>query len=119
MRRDDAIRLRHMLDAAREAMGFAQGRIRADLESDRMLVLSLVKDIEIIGEAAYQTSEETRRQLTDIAWDDIIGMRHRLVHVYFDINLDILWRTVQDDLPQLSFILERIVAAISVKGTPE
>ena len=110
MRRDDIIRLMHMLDAAREAILFAQGRKRADLDSDRMLVLSLVKDIEIIGEAAYQTSEETRRQLTEIAWDDIIGMRHRLVHAYFDINLDILWRTAQDDLPQLSAVLEKIVA---------
>lgn len=109
MRRDDVIRLRHMLDAAREAMAFAQGRRRADLASDRMLVLSLVKDIEIIGEAAYQTSEETRRQIPDISWDDIIGMRHRLVHAYFDINLDILWRTVHDDLPTLAGILERIV----------
>lgn len=110
MRRDDIIRLMHMLDAAREAILFAQGRKRADLDSDRMLVLSLVKDIEIIGEAAYQTSEETRRQLTEISWDDIIGMRHRLVHAYFDINLDILWRTAQDDLPQLSAVLEKIVA---------
>ena len=110
MRRDDVIRLRHMLDAAREAIVFVQGRKRADLDSDRMLVLSLVKDIEIIGEAAYQTSEETRRQLTEISWDDIIGMRHRLVHAYFDINLDILWRTAQNDLPQLSAVLEKIVA---------
>lgn len=54
MRKDDAIRLRHMLDAAHEAMGFVQGRTRADLNDDRMLVLSLVKDIEIIGEAAHE-----------------------------------------------------------------
>ena len=98
---DDAIRLRHMLDAAHEAMGFAKGRTRSDLDGDRMLVLSLVKDIEIIGEAAFQISRSTRNQLQDIPWDDIIGMRHRLVHAYFDINLDILWRTVEDDLPAL------------------
>jgi len=57
MRKDDTIRLRHMLDAAQEAMGFVQGRTRADLNDDRKLVLALVKDIEIIGEAAYQVSE--------------------------------------------------------------
>jgi uncharacterized protein with HEPN domain len=106
MLRDDAIRLRHMLDAAREAIGFARGRVRADLDGDRMLVLSLVKDIEIIGEAAYQISQSTRDQLRNIPWDDIIGMRHRLVHAYFDINLDILWRTVKDDLPALIAVLE-------------
>jgi uncharacterized protein with HEPN domain len=57
MRRDDAVRLRHMLDAAREAIEFAQGRARVDLNGDRKLVLALVKDLEIIGEAAYQVSQ--------------------------------------------------------------
>ena len=60
MRKDDEVRLRHMLDAAREALGFVQGRNRADLNNDRQLVLALVKAIEIIGEAAFQTSEYTR-----------------------------------------------------------
>jgi uncharacterized protein with HEPN domain len=109
MLRDDAIRMRHMLDAAREAVAFARGRKRSDLDSDRMLVLSLVKDIEIIGEAAWQISPSTREQQPDIPWDDIIGMRHRLVHAYFDINLDILWRTVQDDLPALLQVLEPLL----------
>lgn len=107
MRRDDAIRLRHMLDAAEEAMTFAQGRSRADLDADRQLVLSLVKEIEIIGEAGYQLSQETRESLPEIPWEDIIGMRHRLVHAYFDINLDILWRTVQGDLPALVLSLRQ------------
>jgi len=111
MRKDDAIRLRHMLDAAREAIGFAQGRTRADLNDDRKLVLALVKDIEIIGEAAFQISESSRDQRQGIPWDDIIGMRHRLVHGYFDINLDILWRTVQEDLPALIAALEPQVIA--------
>ena len=105
MRRDDKIRLQHMLDAANEAASFARGKKRSDLDDNRMLVLSLVKDIEIIGEAAYQIPQATREQLQDIPWDDIVGMRHRLVHAYFDINLDILWQTVQEDLPGLIALL--------------
>ncbi len=108
-RKDDIVRLRHMLDAAREAMAFASGKSRSDLENDRMLVLALVKDVEIIGEAAYQISPQARERLPDIPWEDIIGMRHRLVHAYFDINLDILWKTVQQDLPSLVEALERAV----------
>lgn len=106
MQKDDVVRLRHMLDAAREAVEFAKGKRRDHLEGDRKLTLALVKDIEIIGEAAYQTSEDARRQLPEISWDDIVGMRHRLVHAYFDINLDILWRTVRQDLPPLIKMLE-------------
>jgi uncharacterized protein with HEPN domain len=103
---NDVIRLQHMLDAAHEAIQFASGHSRADLNRDRMLVLALVKAIEIIGEAAYRISPTTRAQLQDIPWDDIVAMRHRLVHAYFDINLDILWRTVTDDIPSLIALLQ-------------
>lgn len=61
MHKDDANRLRHMRDAAQEAISFARGRTRSDLDTDRMLVLALIKDVEIIGEAANQISEDTRR----------------------------------------------------------
>lgn len=107
MRMDDTVRLRHMLDAAREAIGFAVGCTREDLENDRQLILALVKAVEIIGEAAFQLSEETKRQVQGVPWDDVIGMPHRLVHAYFDIDLDTLWRTVQDDLPPLIVELEK------------
>lgn len=109
MRGDDAVRLRHMLDAAQEAVTFVQGRSRTDLDTDRQLVLSLVKEVEIIGEAAYQITQATRDNLPEIPWEDIIGMRHRLVHAYFDINLNILWRTVQEDLPALVTALKPII----------
>jgi uncharacterized protein with HEPN domain len=74
-----------------------------------MLVLSLIKEIEIVGEAATQVSEVTREHLPGIPWADIVGMRNRLVHAYFDINLEILWRTVQDDLPPLIAVLESVL----------
>ncbi len=109
MRKDDAVRLRHMLDATREAMSFTHGRSRVDLDTDRQLVLSLVKEVEIIGEAAYQLSRETRASMPEAPWEDIIGMRHRLVHAYFDINLDILWQTIEKDLPALIPVLEALV----------
>lgn len=109
MGKNDAVRLQHMLDAGQEALGFARGRGRSDLNSDRMMVLALVKAIEIIGEAASRVSEETRVQLPGLPWADIIAMRHRLVHAYFEINLDILWQTVQQDLPPLVTTLEEVL----------
>lgn len=111
MHRDDEICLRHMLDAAHEASSFAHGCIRSDLDTDRQLVLALVKDIEIVGEAARHTSEEARVQYCEIPWQEIVAMRNRLVHAYFDINLDIVWQTVQQDLPMLIKHLERILSS--------
>lgn len=107
MPKDDEIRLRHMLDAAREALSFAHGRTRGDLDNDRQLVLALVKAIEIVGEAAARVSEPTRRRLPDMPWERIVGMRNRLVHAYFDINPDIVWRTGQEDLPELIALVEK------------
>ena len=109
MRKDDQVRLQHMLDAAREALAFTKDHARTDLDTDRMLVLALVKDIEIVGEAANQVSKDTKTQLPEIPWADIIGMRNRLVHEYFDINLEILWQTVQQELSPLIAALEKIV----------
>ena len=109
MQKDDEVRLRHMLLAACEAVSFARGRVRGDLETDRQFVLSLVKDIEIVGEAAAQITESARTQAPEIPWQRIIAMRNRLVHAYFNINLDVVWQTVQEDLPVLIARLERIL----------
>ena len=110
MPKDDLVRVRHILDSAREALSFASGKTRADLNSNRMLVLSLVKEIEIIGEAAGKISEDTRNKYKVIPWLDMIDMRNHLIHVYFEIDLDILWDTVINDLPQLVEEFEKIVS---------
>jgi uncharacterized protein with HEPN domain len=109
MQKDDAVRLRHMLDAAQEAAFFAQNKTRSFLDTDRQLVLSLVKSIEIIGEAAANVTTKCREDFPQIPWRDIISMRNRLTHVYFDINLDILWKTVVEDLPPLIAELGKVV----------
>ncbi len=96
-----------MLDAAEEARSFVLGRARQDLDHDRQLVLALVKCIEIIGEAASQTTTASREALPEIPWLSIVAMRHRLVHAYFDIDHDRVWDTVVVDLPALMALLER------------
>lgn len=106
---DDAIRVRHMLDAAREAISFAAGRSRDDLDRDRMLVLAIVKDVEIIGEAASRTTAATRAAHPDVPWTQIIAMRNRLIHAYFDVDLQVVWDTVTVDLPELVRMLEPLV----------
>ncbi len=101
MRAEDRIRLRRMLESAESAVRFVTGRQRADLESDDMLRLALSRAIEIIGEAAVNVSEATRAAIPRIPWRDIIGMRNRLIHAYFHVNVDILWKTATEDIPPL------------------
>ncbi len=80
MHKDDLIRVRHMLDAANEAIGLAAGESRDEIEDERMLNLSLVRLIEIVGEAADHVSSEFCLNHRSIRWKEIIGMRHRLIH---------------------------------------
>ena len=107
---NDMVRLRHILDAAREAVAFSQGRSRKELYSNRMLSLSLVRLLEIIGEAARGISPACSAAHPEIAWQKMAGMRDRLVHGYFDINLDVVWETVTADLPPLVSQLEDIIS---------
>ena len=94
----DAVRIRHILDAARQAIAFVQRRSRRDLDTDPMLCLSLVRLLEIIGEAARGISGPFRAAHPEVAWNKMAGMRDRLIHGYFDVNLDIVWETVTQDL---------------------
>jgi uncharacterized protein with HEPN domain len=97
----DATRIQHMIDAAEAALRFASGRSRQDLDDDEMLTFALTRAVEIIGEAASRVSSEGRRATSEVPWNAVIGMRHRLVHAYFEVDRDILWSTVQEALPRL------------------
>jgi uncharacterized protein with HEPN domain len=77
------------------------GRERTDLDTDQMLLFAVVHAIEIFGEAASRISAETQATSPDIPWHAIIGMRNRLVHVYFAINTAIVWQTVTQEIPAL------------------
>jgi len=94
---DDFTRLRHMLNAAQKAVDFVQGRNRGDLDSDEQLALSLTRLLEVIGEAAGKVSEPGRESYPGIPWPQVVGMRNRLIHGYFEVDLDEIWRTVQEE----------------------
>ena len=106
MLRTDKVRVRHILDASKEAVEFAKGRSRAELDSDRKLNLSLVRLLEVIGEAARGISDEFRTQHPELPWKKMVGMRDRLIHGYYDVDLDVVWETVTEDLPGLVAKLE-------------
>jgi uncharacterized protein with HEPN domain len=109
--RDDSLRLLDMLSAAREARQFVAGKSEGDVRKDRVLTLALLKCVELIGEAAARVSEDTRAKCPHLPWADMVGMRNRLVHAYFDVDLSLLWTTVADDLPELIASLEAVVAS--------
>ena len=108
MRPDDAVRVSHMIEAAEAAVRFLSGRRRCDIDSDEMLRFALVRAVEIIGEAASKVSIETRTACPSIPWPAIVSMRNRLIHAYFDIDHDVLWKTAVEEIPVLLSALQTI-----------
>ena len=103
-------RIRHMRNAAVTAVTFAADKQRLDLETDLMFQFATVPP-EIIGEAAARLTDETRADHPEIPWSNMIGMRNRLVHGYFDVDLDVVWNTVDRNLSPLIVILDTWIAA--------
>ena len=106
---DDNIAFQHMLDHAREAVDMISGNTPEDLEKKRMLELALVRLVEIIGEAAGRVSQFGQAKFPEIPWREVIGMRNRLIHGYDSVDLNVLWDTVELDLPPLISQLEEIL----------
>lgn len=103
------VRLRHILESAREANSIIKDKSRKDLDKDRLLNLALVRLLEMIGEAANQISKEERIRYPDVPWSQIIGLRNRLIHGYNQVDFDILWQILNQDLPSLIKSLEKII----------
>ena len=102
----DAVRLRHMREAAATALEMTAGYERADLSTNTMLAMALTRCLEILGEAASKMSADACARFPAIPFPKIVSMRNRLIHAYFDVDLDIVWTTVSEDLPPLLPLLQ-------------
>ncbi len=108
---EDIARLRHMLDAARDAVGFAEGRARGDLDTDRQLTAALLRELEVLGEASKRVSDEFRTEHPELPWKKMAKTRDRLIHGYDNLDHDIVWDIVTEHLPEVVAALEGIIEA--------
>ena len=101
MNKNDENIVRIMIEAPEEALSFVANKSRLDLDEDRQLQLSLARSIETIGRAASKVSDEGQSGLRSVPWANIITASGHLANTYFHINLDVIWKTVTDELPPL------------------
>ena len=101
-----------MVKAGQKVLAYSAGFDQPGFVASGLNYDATVRNLEIIGEAAARLSDETRAAIPEIPWADVIGMRNRLVHVYFDIDLERLWDTVQQDLPRLAAELDRVLEGV-------
>jgi uncharacterized protein with HEPN domain len=108
MRPDDVTRIRHMIEAAEACERFVVGRNRGDLDTDLMLRFALVRAVEIVGEAASKVSAATRAAAPTVPWPAVVATRNRLIHAYFDIDHEVLWKTATQEIPSLLSALRQL-----------
>ncbi len=97
----DRGRLEHIIIAIDDATTFAGKTTLEELQYDKLRCYALVHSVQIIGEAAYKLTREFRSNHPEVAWNDIIGMRHVLVHDYYTVDISLLWNVVHEELPPL------------------
>ena len=109
--RDDRERLLDMLEAIHKIEHYAQDETFAAQNED-LVEVWMIHHLQIIGEAASRVSNELRAKYPEVAWGGMIGMRHVLVHGYFETDKDLVWRVVEQDIPNLKLQIEKILTQL-------
>lgn len=106
----DCIRLEHMLKCCNNILSFLKGKRKSQLSNDVMLDSAVRHQLEILGEAANAVSNKTQKELPNIPWREMIGLRNRLIHEYFDTDYDIIWQTIKEGLPPLMIEIQKYLS---------
>jgi uncharacterized protein with HEPN domain len=109
MRPDDSVYLRHILDAIERVAVYLVGVDEERFWDEQMVQDAVIRQIEIIGEASRHVSDETRARAPKVPWLDMAGMRNKLIHDYFGVDIGTVWLTATGDLPQLAPDIERLI----------
>ncbi|MDQ1262885.1 MAG: hypothetical protein QG575_2066 [Euryarchaeota archaeon] len=101
MKKDDSVYLHHIIDAFLQIEGYTDGVSYEEFLSNRLLQDGVIRQLEVMGEAARNLSEGLLNEYPKIPWRQMISLRNRMIHAYFNVNLQIIWEIVQDDVPKI------------------
>jgi len=112
MQRDDAVYLRHILDAIAKIEEYLGGMDRAAFQTTTMAQDAVIRQLEIIGEATKRLSEGLRTANPGVPWQDISGMRDKLIHDYMGVDVETVWLTVRENLPSFKTQVQAILGSL-------
>jgi len=101
--------VRDILENVEKAQSFVEGMDGDDFLRDEKTIFAVIRALEVVGEAAKKIPDDIREKYQDIPWREMAGMRDKLIHDYFGVNLKLIWKTVQEDLPPLEPKLSQVI----------
>ena len=101
--------LEDMLSSAKEVIEFTKGMEFQNFRQDRKTINATLRSLEVMGEAAKKIPEQIRVKYPTVPWRDIAGMRDKLIHEYHGVDLNIIWKTIQEEIPPLIPVLEAVL----------
>ena len=113
MKKDDSVYLHHIIDAFVQIEHYTEGVSHEEFLHNRLIQDGVIRQLEVMGEAARNLSEDLRNEHPQIPWRQMIGLRNRMIHAYFNVDLQIIWEIVQGDIPDLKQKMKQILDAIS------
>jgi uncharacterized protein with HEPN domain len=107
--KNDVVYLKHILDAINQLQGYVGGMTYEAFRSNRLVQDGVIRQFEIIGEATKNLSTVLRSAHNEIPWKDLAGMRDKLIHQYFGVDLGAVWASIESDIPMLRKSVEEIL----------
>ena len=114
--KENIVFIKHILDSINAIEDFSKGMSRKELSSNRMKQSAIVREIEVIGEAVKNISDNLKENYSSVPWKEIVGTRDKMIHHYFGVDLDIIWNMVKKDLPKLKLSMEKIERELENKN---
>ncbi|MBF0343481.1 MAG: DUF86 domain-containing protein [Nitrospirae bacterium] len=111
MSKDNGVYLRHILDAITQIKAYVRGIDYETFKFNRMVQDAVIRQFEIVGEASKNITLEFKISYPDIAWKDLVGMRNKLIHHYFGVDIDVIWKSVKQDIPFLESKIKEILSS--------
>lgn len=106
--KDDLAYIEHILLSISKIESFSRNMTRSEFDLNEMVQDAVIRNIEIIGEVSKRVSSDLKTTYFEIPWREMSGMRDKLIHDYMGVDLDVVWKTIKTDIPQLAVLLKKI-----------